>query len=79
MVKRSRDQKLRSRNFDARNERVETGAVFRNRGGLSGIERGPGVCYQWKARGQCLRGDSCSFGRDEFQRAQSTPKSAPSL
>ena len=27
MVKRSIDQKLRSRNFDARNERIETGAI----------------------------------------------------
>ena len=31
MVKRIIDQKLRSRNFDARNERVETGAVVTSR------------------------------------------------
>ena len=31
MVKRSIDQKLRLRNFDARNERIETGAVVTNR------------------------------------------------
>ena len=31
MVKRSTDQKLRLRNFDARNERIETGAVVTNR------------------------------------------------
>ena len=52
MVKRSIDQKLRLRDFDARNERIETGAVFTSRRGLSGIERGKGVCYQWKAKGQ---------------------------
>ena len=23
-----------------------------------------GECYQWKAVGQCSRGDSCSFGHD---------------
>ena len=33
MVKRSIDQKLRLRNFDARNERIETGAVVTNRRG----------------------------------------------
>ena len=31
MVKRSIDQKLRLRSFDARNERIETGAVLTNR------------------------------------------------
>ena len=33
MVKRSLDQKLRSRNFDARNGKIETGAVVKNRKG----------------------------------------------
>ena len=40
MVKRSTDQNLRSRNFDARNVKIETGAVVSSRRGLSGIERG---------------------------------------
>ena len=48
MVKRSIDHKLRLRNFDARHGRIETGAVVKNRPGLSGVERGRGVCYQWK-------------------------------
>ena len=38
MVKRSTDQKLRLRNFDAQKERIETGAVVTSRRGLSGIE-----------------------------------------
>ena len=33
MVKRTIEQKLRLRNFDARNERIETGAVVSNRRG----------------------------------------------
>ena len=78
MVKRSIDQKLRLRNFDARNEKIETGAVVTSRRGLSGIERGKGVCYQWKAKGQCSRGDLCSFGHDGDERAKPTPKTAPS-
>ena len=36
MVKRNIDQKLRLRNFDARNERIETGAVVTSRRGSSG-------------------------------------------
>ena len=48
MVTRSIEQKLRSRNFDARHGRLETGAAVKNRKGLSGVERGRGVCYQWK-------------------------------
>ena len=34
MVKRSKDQKLRLKNFDARHGRIETGAVVKNRKGL---------------------------------------------
>ena len=77
MVKRSIDQKLRLRNFDVRNEWIETGAVDTNRRGQSGVERGPGECFQWKAKGQCSRGESYSFRDDENKRAKSTPKSAP--
>ena len=56
MVKRSIDQKLRLRNFDARHGRIESGAVVRNRKGMSGVEGGEGTCYQWKERGQCSKG-----------------------
>ena len=78
MVKRSIDQKLRLRNFVAINERLETGAVVTNRRCQRGIERGQGVCYQWKAKGQCSRGDKCSFrDDDQDKRAKPTPKTAP--
>ena len=77
MVKRSIDQKLRLRNFDARHERIETGAVVTSRRGLNGIERGEGVHYHWKAKGQCSRGDQCSFRHDGYERAKQTPKTAP--
>ena len=40
MVKRSIDQKLRLRIFDARFWRIETGVVVKNRKGLSGVEGG---------------------------------------
>ena len=46
MVKRRKDQKLRVRKFDARNDRIETGAADTSRRGLSGIERGQGICHQ---------------------------------
>ena len=40
MVKGSKDQKLRLRNFDTRNEKIDTGTVVASRSGLSGdIER----------------------------------------
>ena len=78
MVRIRIDQKLRLRNFDARNERIETGAVVTSRRGPSGFERDTGVCHQWKAKGQCSRGDQCSFRHDGYGRAKSTPKTAPS-
>ena len=49
-----------------------------SRRGLSGIERRQGVCYQWKAKGQCSRGDQCSFRHDSHERVKLTPKTAPS-
>ena len=70
-------QKPRSRNFDARNEKIETGAVVKSHRGLSGVERGKGICYQWKAKGQCSRGDQCCFPHESDDRAKLTPKGAP--
>ena len=50
MVKRSIDQKLRLRNFDSRHGRLESGAVVKNRKGMSGVEGGEGTCDQWKEK-----------------------------
>ena len=78
MVKRSIDQKLRLRNFDARHLKIETGAAVTSRRGFSGIEREKGVCYRREAKGQCSRGDQCSFGHEGHESAKPTPKTAPS-
>ena len=69
MVKGSLDQKLRSRNFDTRHERIETGAVVKNRKELIGFEGGKGTCYEWKEKGQCSKGDKCSFWHESNDRA----------
>ena len=51
MVKRRKDQKLRSRNFDARHGRIETGAVVKSRKGpTAALKGGKGTCYQWKRK-----------------------------
>ena len=70
MVKRSIDQKLRLRNFDARHGRIGTGAVVKIRRGMSGVEAGKGTCYQWTEKGQCSKGDQCSFRHESNDRAQ---------
>ena len=70
MVKRSIDQKLRLRNVDARPGRIETGTVIKNRKGMSGVGGGKGTCYQWKEKGQCSKGDQCSFRHESNDRAQ---------
>ena len=66
VVKRSVDQKLRSRDFNARNGRIETGAVVTSRRRLSGIERGP----NGKQKGQCSIGDQCSFWHESHDRVE---------
>ena len=51
MVKESIDQKIRARNFEARSERIDTGAVVKDRRDQRGVARGLGECCQWKAKG----------------------------
>ena len=68
MVKRSIDQKLRLRICDARHGKIETGAVLKSRKGLIGVEGGNGICYQWKEKGQCSKGDKCSFRHETIVR-----------
>ena len=70
MVKRCVDQKLQSRNFDARHGRIQSGAVAKSRMGIIGVEGGKRICYQWKEKGQCSQGDRCSFRHDTQDRAQ---------
>ena len=73
MVKRNVDQSLRLHNFDARYGKIETGAVVKNRKGLSGVKGGKGTCYQWKEKVQCSKGNQCSFRHESNDRAQRKP------
>ena len=70
IVKRIMDQKLRLRNFDARHGKIGTGAMVKNRKEPTGVEGGKGTCYQWKEKGQCSKGDQCSFRHESNDRAQ---------
>ena len=52
--------------------------MVKSRKGLSGVERGKGKCYQWKEKGQCSKGDQCSFWHENDDRApKPTPKAVP--
>ena len=64
MVKRNIDQKLRLRNFDARNEKIET-------------HEDCVALKEEKVRGQCSKGDQCSFRHESDDHAQKPkPKAA---
>ena len=78
MVKRSVDHKIRARNFEARNQRIETGAVVKDRRHKRGVARGLGECDQWKAKGDCSKGDNCSFCHKGLNIGKWRPKTAPS-
>ena len=67
MVKRSTDQELRLQNFDARSERIETGAVVKSHRGSNGVARGQGEAINGKERTVFER-DKCSFPRDGDER-----------
>ena len=51
MVKRSIEQNLRIKNFEARNGNYETNAVVENQGTKQCEQRTLGDCWQWKANG----------------------------
>ena len=72
MVKRSIEQNLRIKNFGARNGNYETNAVVKNQRVKQREQRSLGDCWQWKANGQCSKGDNCSFRHDLNKRAKST-------
>ena len=64
-VKLHNDQMMRNRNFRVRNDVVERGSVTKSqKGNKAHVEGQVGECFQWKAHGQCSKGDSCSFSRD---------------
>ena len=80
MVKRSFEHSVRMKNFEARIGNFQTSAVVNNRRVKQREQRSLGDCWQWKANGQCSKGDSCSFRHDINKRAKSTPpKPSPRL
>ena len=70
MVKRSIEQNLRTNNFEARNGNYERNAAVKNQGTKQRVQRILGDCWQWKANGQCSRGDNCSFRHDVNMRSK---------
>ena len=64
------------KNFEARNGNYEKNAVVKNQGTKQRVQRSLG---EWKANGQCSKGDNCSFRHDKDERAKSTqPNPSPS-
>ena len=79
MVQRSIEQNLRIKNFEARNGNYQRDAVVKNQGTTKRERRTLNNCWQWKANGQCSKGNNCSFRHDVNKRAKSTqPNPSPS-
>ena len=78
MVKRSIEHELRSRNFEARNGRIESNILVKNQRAQRRVHKGQGECWQWQANGQCTKGDQCSFRHDRNKRANATTLPTPS-
>ena len=72
MVKRSIEQNLRMKNFEARNGNFEASAVIKTHWLKQREQRSLGDCWQWKANGECSKGDNCSFRHDMNKRTKST-------
>ena len=78
MTKRSKDQKLRSRNFDARNERIESGALVKNRSEQRRVQkRTRRVLAMESQRAVFERRYNCSFWHNDNKRAKQTLMPAP--
>ena len=79
MVKRSIEQDIRNRNFEARNGNYERNAVVKIQGTKQRGQRIPGDCWQWEANGPRSTRDNCSFRHDTNKRAKLTqPNPSPS-
>ena len=79
MMKRSIEQNLRIKNFETRNGNYERNAGVKNQGTKQRGQRTLGDCWQWKANGQCSKGDNCSFRHDINKRPKTTqPNPSPS-
>ena len=72
MVKRSIEQNLRIKNFEARTGNYERNAVVKNQGTKQRVQRILGDCWQWETNGQCVKGNNCSFRHDMNKRAKMT-------
>ena len=72
MVKRSIEQNLRIKKFEARNGNYERNAVVKNPGTKQRGQRIIGDCWQWKANVLCSKGDNCSFRHEINKRAKMT-------
>ena len=72
MVKRSIEQNLRMKNFEARNGNFETSAVVKNQRTKQREQRRLGDCWQCKPNGQCSEQDNCSFRHDINKRGKMT-------
>ena len=78
MVKRSIEQNLRMKNFEARNGNYERNAVVKNQGTKQRGQRILGDCWQRKTNGQCSKGETCSFRHHINKRAKMTqPNPSP--
>ena len=80
-MKMSSDQKFRLRKFDARNERVEAGAVLTSRRGLSGVERRTRRLLSVESKRPMFEEETSAVsGMRVHDPAQGpTPKNAPSF
>ena len=76
MVK-SIEQNLRMKNFEARIGNYETNAAVKNHMMKQRERRTQGDFWQWKANGQCSKGDNCSFRHDEDGQGDWVPKACP--
>ena len=69
MLKRSADQKLRLRNFDASHGRIERGAVLKNRREWVALKEEKVSVTSGKKKAECSKGDQCSFRHESNDRA----------
>ena len=73
MVKRSIEQEIRNKNFEARNGNYETNAVVKNHETKRRAQRTQWDCWQCKAKRPCSKGDNCSFRHDMNKSAKPNP------
>ena len=72
------EQDLKTRNFEARNGRIDSNMLVKSQREQRRVHKRQGESWQCQNSGQCAKGDNCSSRHDDNKRSKPTTQPDPS-